>query len=138
MVLSRSCSPHGLVAARIAGPITHADQRELVRFVTSAIARFGRVNVLIWLERYTGPDHEGRFDPDSLWSGGDAEAIAKVAIVGEPAWKTISPTAGRRRRLPIKYFATEQAARCWIGGEYAHDVARRIHNALRVIPRIPR
>ena len=118
--------------------MTRADQRELVRFVVSARARFGRVSVLIWLERYTGPHHEGRFDPEGLWSGSDAEGISKVAIVGEPAWKTISPAAGRRRGVPIRYFATEQEARCWLGAGPAHDVARRIHNALRVIPRISR
>ena len=138
MVLSRSCSPHGLVAARITGPITRADQRELVRFVRSAIARFGRVNVLIWLERYTGPHHEGRFDPEGLWSGSDADGVARVAIVGERAWKTISPLTGGYRRVPIEYFATEQAARCWLGGGHAHDLARRVHDARRVNPRIPR
>lgn len=134
-MLSRSCDPSGLVAARIAGPITRADQRELVKLVTAAIARFGRVNILIWLERYVGPHHEGRFDPDGLWSGSDAEGISRIAIVGEPAWKTISPITGRRRRVPIEYFITEQAARRWLGGGHTHEIAG-IHAMRRVNPRI--
>jgi hypothetical protein len=138
VVLSRSCSPCGLVAARIAGPITRADQRELVRFVTLAIARFGRVKVLIWLERYTGPYHEGRFDPDGLWSGSDADGISKVAIVGEPAWKTIPPITDRYRRVPIEYFTTEQAARCWLERVSVPAPGGLPHAARSMKPRISR
>jgi hypothetical protein len=133
VVLSRSCSPGGLVAARIAGPTTHADQRELVGFVTSAIARFGSISVLIWLERYTGPHHERRFDPEALCSGSDVPGISRIAIVGEPAWKTILPAAGHRR-VPIEYFVTELAARRWLGGGRAHDNAGI--RGMRVNPRI--
>jgi hypothetical protein len=122
----------------IAGPVTRADQRELVKLVRSAIARFGRVDVLIWLERYTGPHHEGRFDPEGLWSGREAEGISRIAIVGEPAWKTISPITGRHRRVPIEYFASEQAARCWLGGGHLHAVTRSVHAARSVRSRIPR
>jgi len=119
----RQGRPAGLVAATVAGAVTRADQRELVTFVQKAVARFGIVKVLIRLERYTGPHHDGRFDPDGLWGGGDADGISKIAIVGEPAWKTISPATVRQRRAPIKYFATEQAARCWLANGQAHDVA---------------
>jgi len=138
VVRSRSCNPCGLVAVTIVGPVTRADQRELVKLVRSAIARVGRVDVLIWLERYAGPHHEGRFDPEGLWSGRDAEGISRIAIVGEPAWKTISPITGCHRRVPIEYFATEQAARCWLGGGHAYDVARRVHDARPANPRISR
>ena len=138
MVLSRSCTWCGLVAAAIAGPVTRTDQHELVKLVRSAIARFGRVNVLLWLERYAGPHHEGRFDPDGLWSESDARGIARIAIVGEPAWKTVSPITSQHGRVPIKYFATEQAARYWLRGGHAHDVARRVRFARRVNARISR
>jgi hypothetical protein len=136
VVRNRSCSWCGLVAATIAGPVTRADQHDLVKLVRSAIVRFGRVNVLLWLERYAGPHHEGRFDPDGLWSGKDADGISRIAIVGEPAWKTISRATRRHGRIPIKYFATEQAARCWLRGGHAHDVVRHVQYARRVNPRI--
>lgn len=140
MVVSRlrQGKPAGLVAATVAGAVTRADRRELVTFVQKAIARFGTVKVLIRLERYTGPHHDGRFDPDALWSGGDAERISKIAIVGEPAWKTISPAAVRHRRVPIEYFATEHAARCWLTSGSAPDIARRPHDTRSVNPRISR
>lgn len=114
MVVSPSCSPSGLVGATVAGAVTRADQRVLVNLVQAAIARFGTVRVLIRVERYAGPHHEGRFDPDGLWDGLGGEGISRIAIVGEPAWKTVSPAKYRRQRVPIEYFATEQAARRWL------------------------
>jgi hypothetical protein len=114
VVVSPSCSPSGLVGATVAGAVTRADQRALINLVQAAIARFGTVRVLLRVERYAGPHHEGRFDPDGLWDGLDVEGISRIAIVGEPAWKTVSPVASRRQRVPIEYFATEQAARRWL------------------------
>ena len=114
MVVSPSCSPSGLVGATVAGAVTRADQRTLVNLVQAAIARFGTVRVLIRVERYAGPHHDGRFDPDGLWDGLGGDGISRIAIVGEPAWKTVSPGKYRRQRVPIEYFATEQAARRWL------------------------
>lgn len=114
MVVSPSCSSSGLVGATVAGAVTRADQRALVNLLQAAIARFGTVRVLIRVERYVGPHHDGRFDPDSLCDGLDVHGLSRIAIVGERAWKTVSPATGRRQRVPIEYFATEQAARHWL------------------------
>lgn len=118
MVVSPSCSPSGLVAATIAGAVTRGDERALVNLVRAAIARFGTVRVLIRVQRYSGPHHDGRFDPEGLWDGVGFEAISRIAIVGERAWKTVPPTATRRQHPPIEYFATEQAARRWLVERY--------------------
>ena len=59
-------------------------------------------------------NHDGRFDPDGVWDGADAESISKIAIVGEPAWKVVRPDTDRHQQIPIEYFATEQAARRWL------------------------
>ena len=114
MVVSPSCSPSGLVGATVAGPVTRADERALVNLVHAAITRFGTVRVLIRVQRYDGPHHDGRFDPEGLWDGADVDGISRIAIVGEPAWKTVPPTSDRRQPVPIEYFATEQAARRWL------------------------
>lgn len=114
MVVSPSCSPSGLVGATVAGAVTHADQHALVHLVHAAVARFGTVRVLIRVQPYAGPYHDGRFDPEGLWDGADLTGISKIAIVGEPAWKTVSTAADRRQQVPIEYFRTEQAARRWL------------------------
>lgn len=114
MVVRPSCSPSGLVGATVAGAITHADQRALVHLVHAAVARFGTVRVLIRLQPYAGPHHDGRFDPEGLWDGADLTGISKIAIVGEPAWKTVPTAADQRQQVPIEYFPTEQAARRWL------------------------
>ena len=124
MVLSRWCEPSGLVGATVAGAITEADRRELASFVAAAIARFGEVRVLVGVERYSGRHHDARFDPDTLWDGRDGEGIARVAIIGEPAWKVIAPAASRHRRVPIEYFANEYAARCWLAGQTPEGAGR--------------
>ena len=114
MVVSPSCSPSGLVGATVVGAVTRADQRALVNLVQAAVARFGTVRVLIRVQSYAGPHHDGRFDPDGLWDGPNVEGISKIAVVGKPAWKTVAPATYRRQRVPIEYFATEQAARRWL------------------------
>ena len=113
MVVSASCSRSGLVGVTVAGAVTRADERAMVHVVHAAIARFGTVRVLIRVQRYVGPHHEGRFDPEGLW-GADVDGISRIAIVGEPAWKTVPVTTDRRQQVPIEYFATEQAARRWL------------------------
>lgn len=112
MVVSPSCSLSGLVAATVAGAVTRADERALVNLVRTAVARFGTVRVLIRVQRYDGPHHDGRFDPEGLWDG--VHGISRIAIVGERAWTTVPAIADRRVRVSIEYFATEPAARRWL------------------------
>ena len=137
VVVSPSCSPSGLVAATVAGAVTRADHRMLVNLVRAAIARFGTVRVLIRVQRYAGPHHDGRFDPDGLWDGADAEGISRIAVVGEPAWKTVL-ASGDRRKPPIEYFATEQAARRWLVERDIPAGWCPVPDVRRTKPRIPR
>jgi hypothetical protein len=114
VVVSPSCNASGLVGATVAGAVTRADRHALVHLVHTAVARFGTVRVLIRVQPYAGPSHDGRFDPEGLWDGADLTRISKIAIVGEPVWKTVSPASERRQQVPIAYFPTEQAARRWL------------------------
>jgi SpoIIAA-like len=138
VVVSPSCSPSGLVAVTLAGAVTRADERALVNAVHAAIKRFGTVRVLIRVHRYAGPHHEGRFDPEGLWAGADVEGISRIAIVGEPAWKTVPASSHRRQQVPIEYFATEQAARRWLFERCPPLGYRPITDTRGVKRRIPR
>ena len=137
VVVSASCSPSGLVSVTVAGAVTRADERALVHLVHAAIARFGTVRVLIRVQRYVGPHHEGRFDPEGLW-GADVEGISRIAIVGEPAWKTVPAATDRRQHVPIEYFATERAARRWLFERCTPTGYRSIADTRGVTRRIPR
>jgi hypothetical protein len=138
VVVSPSCSPSGLVAATVVGAVTRADERALVSLVHAAIARFGTVRVLIRVQRYAGPHHDGRFDPEGVWDGVRVDGISRIAIVGEPAWKTVPPTTARRQRVPIEYFATEQAARRWLFERCAPIGFGRVADLRGVKPRMTR
>ena len=121
----------------VAGAVTSAVQRTLVSLVRTAITRFGTVRVLIHVQRYAGPHHDWRFDPEALCDGVDAGGISKIAVVGEPAWKTVAPVRGRRRRVSIEYFATEQAARRWLVEGGARDCRGPVLNTRAVRRRVP-
>jgi hypothetical protein len=138
VVVSASCSPTGLVGVTVAGAVTRADERALVYLVHAAIARFGTVRVLVRVQPYAGPHHDGRFDPEGLWGGADVNSISRIAIVGEPAWKTVLPTTDRRPQVPIEYFATEQAARRWLLERCTPNGYRPINETRGVKRRIPR
>ena len=123
----------------VAGAVTSAVQRTLVSLVRTAITRFGTVRVLIRVQRYAGPHHDWRFDPDALCDGANADSISKIAVVGEPAWKTVAPVSGRRRRVSIEYFATEQAARRWLveaGAGNCRGSALNTRAARRRVPEV--
>ena len=138
MVVSASCSPSGLVGVTVAGAVTRADERALIHLVHEGIARFGTVRVLIRVRPYAGPHHDGRFDPDVVWGSADVEGISRIAIVGEPAWKTVPAATARRQRVPIEYFATERAARRWLFERYTPTGYHSIADTRGVTRRIPR
>jgi hypothetical protein len=137
VVVSPSCSASGLVGATVAGAVTRADECALVSLVHSAIARFGTVRVLIRVHRYAGPHHDARFDPEGLWDSAGVEGISRIAIVGEPAWKTVPPASDRGQQVPIEYFPTEQAARRWLFERCAKDFGPVSHmrGVKRRVPR---
>ena len=137
MVISSSCSPSGLVAVTVAGSVRSADQRALISLVHAAISRFGTVRVLIRVQRYAGPHHDWRFDPDGLCDAVTGEGIFKIAVIGEPAWKTVAPVRSRRPRALIEYFATEQAARRWLDEGCARPCRRPVLNTRGARRRVP-
>ena len=84
MVVNSSCSPSGLIDVTVTGAVTSADQRALVSLVRTAITRFGTVRVLIHVQRYAGPHHDWRFDPDALSDGVNADG--SIASDAKTLW----------------------------------------------------
>ena len=115
MVVSRLFEPPDLVAATVAGVVTYDDQAALTTFVRAAIHSAGTVRLLLRLEHFAVWYLDDRFDRDVLWLRDD-EGVAKIAVVGDPSWRVpvLTLMAQPLRRVPIEYFLTEEAARCWL------------------------
>jgi hypothetical protein len=115
MVVTRRFEAPNLVAATLSGVVTSRDQSDLLSFVRAVIPKAGAVRLLIRLEGFGGWRQEAAFDDTALWLRDD-EAVLKLAIVGDLAWKRVVLTmiAQPLRRIPIEYFETEAAARRWL------------------------
>jgi hypothetical protein len=118
MVVSQEFEPPDLIVATVDGVLTGADQLLVVGWIRDSIRLAGAMRVLIVLERFAG------WNPtavdDSAWLRDD-EAVAKMAIVGEPRWKLplLTVMAQPIRAFPIEYFDTVDAARQWLDADPA-------------------
>jgi hypothetical protein len=67
------------------------------------------------LEQFAGWNVNDYVDGDAWWLQDD-EGVSMIAIVGEPEWKlaVLTVIAQPLRRIPIRYFETEAAARQWL------------------------
>jgi hypothetical protein len=115
MVLSRRFEPPDLVEVVLVGIITGNDQRELVTFARAAIRTAGTVRVLVRLVGFGGWQPGETGNRDAVWLRDD-EGVARMAIVGDPGWKTLVLTmlAQPVRQIPISYFDNEEDARTWL------------------------
>jgi hypothetical protein len=115
MLASRHFYPPDLVTATFAGVVTADDQTDLVSFVRTAIGTAGSVRVMLRLDHFGGWTADARFDRETLWLRDD-EGVSRIAIVGNPEWRTpvLTSVAQPLRDIPIQYFATEAAARRWL------------------------
>jgi hypothetical protein len=118
MVLTKAFEPPALLVATTTGVITSRDQIEIVGWIREWIRGIGAVRVLLRLEAFAGWRPEA-YDDQAGWLRDD-EAVVRLAVVGDPAWRRPVLTAMTEplRRLPIVYFDNESQAREWL----AHDV----------------
>jgi hypothetical protein len=105
----------GIFVARVRGRMTVIDQAAAVAAARAAIAKRQRLKMLIVLEEFDGwasaeewSDENFRLDRD--------EGVERIAIVCEPRWREqLSLFIGEAfRRMPIEYFASDEAARVWL------------------------
>jgi hypothetical protein len=115
MVVTRCFEPPDIVEASLAGLVTPDDQRDLVAFARAAIRTAGSVRVLLTLVNFAGWRPDAGFNRDALWLRDD-EGVARIAVVGDPAWKAtvLTVLAQPIRQVPIRYFTSEEDARGWL------------------------
>jgi SpoIIAA-like len=115
MVVSRRFEPPDLVVATLRGVVTSDDQTDLLQAVRASIRSAGTVRLLIILDTFGGWNPGESFDSAASWLRDD-EGVSRIAIVGRREWKlsVLMLITQPLRRLPIKYFETEAAARQWL------------------------
>jgi len=117
MVLSTVIEPPDTLVATVTGTMTTADQVRLVGWIRAAIGTSGAVRVLLRLDRFAGwAPGDAAVDAAACWLRDD-EAVGKLAIVGDARWRqqVLTIAAQPVRGIPIDYFASETAARAWLG-----------------------
>jgi hypothetical protein len=115
MVVNRSFEPPDLAVATIEGVLTSRDQEDVVGWIRALIPQVGPLRLLIHLEAFGGWKPNGAFDSASSWLNDD-EGVSKIAFVGRVEWKqtVLNLVAQPLRGLPIRYFASDRAARHWL------------------------
>ena len=126
MVLSKRLEPPDLITATLRGVVTPNDHADVVGWIRAAIARIGSVRVLIVLETFGGWVPDAAIYRATSWLNDD-ERVSRIAVVGRPEWRrsVLALIAQPIRRVPIRYFETEPAARRWLGVEPCDEVTAR-------------
>jgi len=116
MVLSTRLEAPDLVSATVHGVVTPNDHADVVGSIRAGIASAGSVRVLIILESFGGWVPAPSIYNNQSWLG-ENEKVSRIAVVGRPEWRrsVLTLVAQPIRRLPIRYFETEIAARQWLG-----------------------
>ena len=122
MVINRRFEPPDLLIASLRGVVTSQEQADLLDWIRASIQRAGSVRLLVLLEAFGGW-HPGEAFDSTSWLHDD-EGVTHIAVVGQPEWKDSIMTfiAQPLRRLPIRYFTTEAAARRWLRPQVAGSI----------------
>ncbi len=123
MVVSRRFEPPDLVVATLRGVVSAHDQIDLLQAVRASIRRAGHVRLLILLDAFGGWNVGESINSPESWLDDDEE-VSQIAIVGRREWKlsVLMLITQPLRRMPIKYFEDEVAARRWLGAGSASSV----------------
>jgi hypothetical protein len=117
MVLSKCVEPPDLLVVTLTGVMRSGDQAELIAWIRDRIRTTGPVRVLVRLIEFAGWHHaDAPIDDATHWLQ-DHEAVASMAIVGDPRQRlgVLTAIAQPIRRIPIEYFGREADARAWLG-----------------------
>jgi hypothetical protein len=110
----------GIMRARISGLMTVSDQRMLEATARKLIDAGHEVRMLVTLEGFEGWEKSAAWDDSLLFWSGYGNAIARMAIVGEPRWKdgALVFVGKGFRNTRIEFFAEDAAsdAEAWILG----------------------
>jgi len=116
MVLSKRLESPDLITATVHGVVTPHDHADVIGCIRGAIARVRSVRVPMVLHSFGGWVPDPSSYNEKSWLG-DNEKVSRIAVVGRPEWRrsVLTLIAQPIRRLPIRYFETETAARQWLG-----------------------
>jgi len=109
--------PNNICLLRISGVLKRAEFGASQSAIGQNIDAGAQPRVLAILENFEGWERNADWnDLDFIFSHGDA--IAKIAIVGEPPWEVeaLAFAGAGFRRSPVKFFPTNQLgeARAWL------------------------
>ena len=109
--------PNNICLLRISGVLKRAEFGAGQSAIGQNIDAGAQPRVLAILENFEGWERGADWnDLDFIFSRGDA--IAKIAIVGEPRWEVeaLAFAGAGFRRSPVKFFSTSQLAeaRTWL------------------------
>jgi hypothetical protein len=108
----------GIVTVSLAGALTASDLAQMQGAVAEVIRAQGAVRILLVLSSQFGGWSQGESWDDLSFQMEFDPAVAKMAIVGEPRWKTAALTFTGKglRPFPIEYFGPDsvEEARTWL------------------------
>jgi hypothetical protein len=108
----------GIVTVSLTGALTASDLAQMQGAAAEVIRAQGTVRVLLVLSGQFGGWSQGESWDDLSFQMEFDPAVAKMAIVGEPRWKTAALTFTGKglRPFPIEYFGPDsvEEARSWL------------------------
>ncbi len=108
-----------IIRARLSGVLTGSDLEEIRHRTAQAIARFGSVRCLFFLDDFRGWQSGDDWADVSFQEKHDAE-MERIAIVGADEWRdeVLAFMAAPLRTTDIRYFDAPQSERAdaWLRG----------------------
>ena len=117
MTISWEQEPDNLLVIRIKGKLNFPELINCQSDIEPIIQSTGKVDYLVMLEDFAGWDSDEGW-ADIGFAEENDEYISRFAFVGEEAWRDeimLFMMAGLRR-IDIRYFTSEEAARDWLAG----------------------
>lgn len=105
-----------LLTVELSGKLHDADYQEFVPAVDAAVARHGKVRLLVQLHDFHGWDLHALWD-DTKFAATHCTAIERLALVGERRWEAwMAKICKPFTMATVKYFdaADLAAAQAWV------------------------
>jgi len=110
---------HSIVSLELTSGLSDTEKKRLSEFLASKIAEFGKIRLLLFLKGYPARDTAESLFEDINFVRVHADAIERMAVVGERAWQDtwmgIFGLFGRMETAYFDYSERERAIR-WAAG----------------------
>ena len=103
-----------VVAVKFTGEITEDEHRSIDRLLKAAIARWGRIRILLTVKHYPSLSSAEALYEDLRMFKFHSENIERMAVVGDRPWKsTWVGLFGLFSRMQTDYFELERIEDAW-------------------------